>query len=135
MAVEVSRQYGQRTQDIEVLMTAIDNRAEWWSDAACSTADPELFFPVSSLGPALRQVAQAKALCARCHVQQACLGYALDTGPVQGIWGGTTEAERQLVRQRERKARAPLAQEPGSWPGPRAASPVAVTCITGGARG
>ena len=97
-------------------MTVIDNRAGWQSDAACSTADPDLFFPVSSSGPALRQVAQAKAICARCRIQQACLGYALDAGPVQGIWGGTTEAERQLLRQRERKARAPLAQEPAAGP-------------------
>jgi WhiB family transcriptional regulator, redox-sensing transcriptional regulator len=97
-------------------MTAIDNRAEWWSDAACLPADPELFFPVSSLGPALRQVAQAKAICARCPIQQACLGYALDAGPVQGIWGGTTEAERRRLRHRERRARARLAQEQATGP-------------------
>jgi WhiB family redox-sensing transcriptional regulator len=97
-------------------MTGIDNRAERWSDAACSTADPELFFPVSSSGPALRQVAQAKAICARCLIRQACLGYALDAGPVQGIWGGTMEAERQLLRQRECKARAGLAQEQATGP-------------------
>ena len=103
-------------------MTVIENHAEWWSDAACSTADPDLFFPVSWSGPALRQVAQAKAICARCHIQQACLGYALDAGPVQGIWGGTTEAERQLLRQRERKARAPLTQEQAAGPVLRAAS-------------
>jgi WhiB family redox-sensing transcriptional regulator len=116
MAVEVSRPCGQRTQDIEVLMTAIDNRAEWWSDAACSTADPELFFPVSSLGPALRQVAQAKAICARCRIQQACLGYALDAGPVQGIWGGTTETERRRLRRCERQARARLAKDQAAGP-------------------
>ena len=97
-------------------MTATDNRAEWWSDAACLTADPELFFPVSSLGPALRQVAQAKAICARCHIQQACLSYALDVGPVQGIWGGSTEAERRLLRQRGHRARARLAQERATDP-------------------
>jgi len=78
-------------------MTAIDNRAGWWSDAACLTADPDLFFPISWSGPALRQVAQAKATCARCHVRLACLGYAFEVGPVEGIWGGTTEAERRLL--------------------------------------
>ncbi len=97
-------------------MTVIDNHAEWWSDAACSTADPDLFFPISSSGPARRQVAQAKAICTRCHAQQACLGYALDAGPVQGIWGGTTEAERRLLWQRERKARARPAQEQATGP-------------------
>jgi WhiB family redox-sensing transcriptional regulator len=122
MAAEAGRPCDQRTKKSEVPMTVIDNRAGWRSGAACSTADPDLFFPVSSSGPALRQVAQAKAICARCHIQQACLGYALDAGPVQGIWGGTTEAERQLLRQRERKARAPLTQEQAAGPVLRAAS-------------
>jgi len=89
-------------------MTVSDNRAEWWSAAACLTADPELFFPISSEGLAHKQVAQAKAICSRCRIQQACLGYALDAGPVQGIWGATTEAERRLLRRRLRKERAGL---------------------------
>jgi WhiB family redox-sensing transcriptional regulator len=116
IAAEAGRQCYQRTKTSEVPMTVIDNHAEWWSDAACSAADPDLFFPISPSGPALRQVAQAKALCTRCHVQQACLGYALDAGPVQGIWGGTTEAERGLLWQRERKARARPAQEQAAGP-------------------
>jgi WhiB family redox-sensing transcriptional regulator len=84
-------------------MTVLDNRAGWWSHAACSTADPELFFPISSSGPATRQVARAKAVCAHCEIQRACLDYALDSVSVQGIWGGTTEAERRRLRQRERR--------------------------------
>ena len=116
MAAEAGRQCYQRTKTSEIPMTVIDNHAEWWSDAACSAADPDLFFPISPSGPALRQVAQAKALCTRCHVQQACLGYTLDAGPVQGIWGGTTEAERGLLWQRERKARARPAQEQAAGP-------------------
>ena len=78
-------------------MTALDSRTEWWSRAACSASDPDLFFPISSSGPARSQVTRAKAICARCPVRQECLGYALDAGPVQGIWGGTTDIERQMV--------------------------------------
>ena len=92
-------------------MTAVDNRGGWWSLAACLTADPELFFPISSSGPALRQVARAKAICARCEIEQACLGYALDAGPIQGVWGGMTEEERRPLRQRERRIRARLPQK------------------------
>ena len=99
-------------------MTAVDNRAAWWSRAACSTADPELFFPISAEGPALKQVARAKAICARCPIRQACLDYALSAGALQGVWGGTTEAERQLLRQRQRRTRR--AQQPAArrkrWP-------------------
>jgi WhiB family transcriptional regulator, redox-sensing transcriptional regulator len=97
-------------------MTASDNRAEWWSGAACLTADPELFFPLSLSGPASEQVASAKAICACCQIRQACLGYALEGGSVEGIWGGTTEAERQLLRRRGREARARLAKDEAASP-------------------
>jgi WhiB family transcriptional regulator, redox-sensing transcriptional regulator len=78
-------------------MTAVDNRAGWWTRAACASADPELFFPISYSGPALRQVARAKAICARCPIQQECLQYALAAGSIQGVWGGMTEAERRRL--------------------------------------
>jgi WhiB family redox-sensing transcriptional regulator len=97
-------------------MTALDNRAEWWSRAACSTADPELFFPISSSGPAIRQVSLAKTICARCGIQQACLDYALDAGPIHGVWGGMTEHERRLLRQRERNGYA--SRRTGPWARP-----------------
>jgi WhiB family transcriptional regulator, redox-sensing transcriptional regulator len=94
-------------------MTAVDNRAAWWSRAACATADPELFFPISHVGPALRQVAKAKAVCARCEIRQACLGYALDAGSVQGVWGGTTEEERRRLLGRERRTHARVPEAAG----------------------
>ncbi len=93
-----------RARESEVLMTALESRAEWWSRAACSTSDPDLFFPVSSPGPALGQEEQAKALCARCQIQPGCLNCALDAGPVQGIWGGMTEEERRRLRHRNRRS-------------------------------
>ena len=87
-------------------MTATaDTLAEWWSLAACQSADPDLFFPISSTGPALGQVARAKAVCTGCPVRCDCLRYALAAGPLQGVWGGLTEEERRLLRQREAKAR------------------------------
>jgi WhiB family redox-sensing transcriptional regulator len=30
-------------------------RANWYDDAACRDADPDLFFPIGTTGPALRQ--------------------------------------------------------------------------------
>ena len=91
-------------------MIALDNRAERWSRAACSTADPDLFFPISSSGPAVHQAKRAKAICARCEIRQACLDYAIDAGPIQGVWGGMTERERRLLRQRGHRERARHAQ-------------------------
>ena len=81
-------------------MTEMDNRASWWSRAACATADPDLFFPISHSGPAVRQVTRAKAVCARCEIRRECLRYALDAGSIQGVWGGMTEMERRRLQRR-----------------------------------
>ncbi len=98
-------------------MTALDNRAGWWSRAACATADPGLFFPISYSGPALRQVAKAKAICARCHIQQECLSYALDAGSIQGVWGGMTEDERRrLLRRARRRGTNPVREHARARP-------------------
>jgi WhiB family redox-sensing transcriptional regulator len=72
--------------------------ASWESRAACLHCDPDLFFPIAPSGPALRQVAQAKAICARCPVCRECLQFALTTHQVHGVWGGTSEEERQLLQ-------------------------------------
>ena len=97
-------------------MTALDSRASWWSRAACSGADPELFFPISTSGPAVKQVARAKTICARCEIWRECLSYALGTASIQGVWGGTTEAERRRLRQRGRRMRAGHAIERAERP-------------------
>ena len=71
---------------------------DWRQRAACRDQDPELFFPVSEIGPGARQTDHAKAVCARCPVRTACLEYALDNGLDHGIFGGTTETERRTLR-------------------------------------
>ena len=96
------------------MTTTADTVAEWWPLAACQSADPDLFFPISETGPALGQVARAKAVCTACAVRLDCLSYALTAGPLQGVWGGLTEEERRLLRQREAKARQRASQRPPS---------------------
>jgi WhiB family redox-sensing transcriptional regulator len=71
-------------------------RRDWWEAAACRTADPDLFFPVSSVGPGRDEVARAKEVCAGCRVRRQCLQFALATRQAHGVWGGTTEEERRL---------------------------------------
>jgi len=73
-------------------------RANWREDAACRHADPDLFFPIATAGPALDQIDQAKRICHACPVQQRCLAWALEMGIESGIWGGTTEDERRAIR-------------------------------------
>jgi WhiB family transcriptional regulator, redox-sensing transcriptional regulator len=74
---------------------------KWWSGGACVSVDPELFFPISESGPSRRQVAQAKEICATCPVLRSCLQYAVGRGHLTGIWGGTTEEERQALRRQD----------------------------------
>jgi WhiB family redox-sensing transcriptional regulator len=73
---------------------------QWRSAAACRSVDPDLFFPISDSGPAREQVAKVKAICSACRVRRECLAFALRTGQIFGIWGGTTELERAAVRRR-----------------------------------
>ena len=68
------------------------------------SADPDLFFPISSAGPGERQIARAKMICAGCQVRRECLEYALAHDQVYGIWGGTTPEDRQRARRRKRRA-------------------------------
>jgi WhiB family redox-sensing transcriptional regulator len=70
----------------------------WRDDAACLDADPDLFFPVGTVGLALDQIDEAKRICLACPVRERCLAWALDMGNASGVWGGTTEDERRVLR-------------------------------------
>ena len=72
----------------------------WRKEAACRRQDPELFFPIGSGDSALHQMKEARAVCRRCPAVEPCLTWATTNGPVAGIWGGTTEAERASTRRR-----------------------------------
>jgi WhiB family transcriptional regulator, redox-sensing transcriptional regulator len=80
----------------ELLLGEKSGRLDWWRAAACRTADPEIFFPVSSVGPGREEVARAKEVCASCAVRRQCLQFAIATRQLHGVWGGTTEEERRL---------------------------------------
>jgi len=41
----------------------------------------------------------AKAICSKCPIRDLCLGYAVAAN-MKGIWGGTTEAERNATAAR-----------------------------------
>lgn len=80
----------------------------WQKRAACRTEDPELFFPVGEGASAQQQAAEAKAVCYRCPVVDACLNWAMTHGQDAGVWGGLDERERHNLRRRQlRAARTP----------------------------
>ena len=77
----------------------------WRVRAACSTINPDLFFPVGVTGPAVDQIAAAKAVCAGCDVRAECLDFAITTNQEYGVWGGTSEEERRVLRRQWRARR------------------------------
>jgi len=79
---------------------------DWRHRAICRDEDPELFFPIGNSGPALLQIAEAKAVCERCPVIGDCLSWALESGQDAGVWGGMSEDERRALKRRRARARA-----------------------------
>lgn len=85
-------------------LTLSDQPDEWRDVSACRDTDPDLFFPVGTTGPALEQIASAKAVCNECEAKAPCLEFALITNQDSGIWGGTSEEERRKIRRRRAAA-------------------------------
>jgi WhiB family transcriptional regulator, redox-sensing transcriptional regulator len=76
---------------------------DWRASAACREGDPDLFFPVGSTGPALRQIEAAKAVCRSCPSLDPCPEFALRTGQDAGVWGAASEEERRAIRRARRR--------------------------------
>ncbi len=81
---------------------------DWRLRAACRVVDPELFFPFGNTGPAILQIEEAKQVCRRCDVTDACLRWALESGQESGVWGGMGEDERRALKRRARAGRSAL---------------------------
>jgi WhiB family redox-sensing transcriptional regulator len=79
---------------------------DWRSKAACLEADPELFFPLTDLGPSQWQIREALEYCNGCAVRAACRDWALTHDIHHGVWGGLTEQERRSQTHRRLKAPA-----------------------------
>jgi WhiB family redox-sensing transcriptional regulator len=86
------------TQSRSLSLSMSIERDDWREESACRDTDPDLFFPVGTTGPAIEQIETAKAVCRTCDVQKACLEFALTTNQDSGIWGGTSEEERRVLR-------------------------------------
>jgi WhiB family redox-sensing transcriptional regulator len=65
---------------------------DWMQNGACVTIGGDMWFPESTPHKAAFQI------CNTCPVQPLCLDYAITTNQRHGIWGGTTEADRERMR-------------------------------------
>jgi WhiB family redox-sensing transcriptional regulator len=84
---------------------------DWRHQSACRHEDPELFFPVGNTGPAITQIEEAKKVCNRCIVKDACLAWALESGQDAGVWGGLSEDERRALKRRAARNRARMMEQ------------------------
>lgn len=82
---------------------AVSGPQPWMWEAACATADPDLFFPTEQRDP---KIGEAKRVCASCPVKAECLEYSLASKEESGVWGGLDEWERHaLLGKRQRQSR------------------------------
>jgi WhiB family transcriptional regulator, redox-sensing transcriptional regulator len=79
--------------DPALLADSMLSRPNWQSQGACGDSEPNVFFPErgASVLPAL-------AICGNCAVSSECLSYAMERSHLVGIWGGTSERQRRLLR-------------------------------------
>jgi WhiB family transcriptional regulator, redox-sensing transcriptional regulator len=70
----------------------------WMSKACCRGSDADSFFPSNGLG-----VEAVRRVCEACPVRVDCLEYALANRLDYGVWGGTSERERQRILRERRK--------------------------------
>ena len=86
---------GTKTVDGDELLDLLDPPG-WHLDALCREY-PEIDWFDGPTEP-------AKAVCGRCLVQTECRAYGLSRPKLQGVWGGTTDADRAKLRAAARKA-------------------------------
>lgn len=73
---------------------------DWMRRALCAEVGGDYWFPNKG-----DTTIEAKAICARCPVRQACAEFAISHRLDDGVWGGLSPIERARVR-RERKGTA-----------------------------
>lgn len=74
--------------------TIFDYFPDWWGDAACTRASPEVFFGNDTSSGLLNS---ARVYCAKCPVAGDCLRHALNTPERFGIWAGTSASSRETM--------------------------------------
>lgn len=66
-----------------------------WAGAACQGYPVALWYVERGHHS---QTDFARAVCARCQIREECLDYAVANHEQHGIWGGTSEKERRIIR-------------------------------------
>lgn len=72
-----------------------------WTGALCAQVDPEMFFPDQEK---IINAYNAKRICRECPLKQECFDYAIIRPELKGVWGGTSERDRWLIRSGRKSA-------------------------------
>ncbi|PTR31505.1 WhiB family redox-sensing transcriptional regulator [Rhodococcus sp. OK519] len=78
---------------------------DWQMRGLCRGVDSAVFFhPDGERGRARAQrESHAKEMCRRCPVLAQCRNHALAVCEPYGIWGGMSEAEREILNRQSRR--------------------------------
>jgi WhiB family redox-sensing transcriptional regulator len=81
-----------------------------WNHAACQDGDEllDVFFSND-----LRDIAQAKRICAGCPLLVTCLEGALERSEPYGVWGGQLFRDGQILAVKRSVGRPPKHPRPG----------------------
>lgn len=85
--------------------TAFLGSPTWRNGGSCRDKDPNLFYPLGRGRAGIEQIKVAKAYCRACPSREPCLAYALASGQLLGVWGGTSPEERRVLLGRGRRTR------------------------------
>jgi len=75
--------------------------------ALCAQTDPEVFFPEPG-----GSTDAAVTICSGCELWASCYEWALTIPDLIGVWGGSTERQREKERGRRARHNTPPADTP-----------------------
>jgi len=84
----------------------------WRNFAACLAEDPDLFFPTGNGDSAYLQIEKAQVVCGRCAVVEACLGWAMASRQIVGVWGGLSDDQRLALKGHDARLVDPVEPRP-----------------------
>lgn len=101
----------------------------WWREfATCKDQPLELFCSPDSDEPESPYPPQeAATLCHQCPVRTECLAYAMKYDEC-GVWGGTTEYQRKLLKRWARRKSCPGCSSTSVVMAPRGSNQVCLMC-------
>lgn len=70
---------------------------DWVEEASCRGISGDMFYPELYIQ---EEIVAAKRVCDACPVKAECLDHAMTNREIFGIWGGTTEIERNRIWRR-----------------------------------